>query len=70
MTHRAWLVDLDGTLYAPKPLKWAMAAELLMLGLPQAGAIRVFRREHEKPVQSTQLRSEVSDVCGGQFVSP
>lgn len=48
MTHRAWLVDLDGTLYAPKPLKWAMAAELLLLGLPQVGAIRVFRREHER----------------------
>lgn len=46
-THDAWLVDLDGTLYAPKPLKFAMAAELALLGLPSVRILRCFREQHE-----------------------
>lgn len=46
-SHSAWLVDLDGTLYKPKPVKLAMAAELLLLGLGDLAAIRAFRTEHE-----------------------
>jgi len=45
--HRAWLVDLDGTLYLPLPVKLAMAAELLVFGLRDLGGIRAFRKEHE-----------------------
>lgn len=49
--HRAWLVDLDGTLYHPLPVKLAMAAELLVGGLLGQGAalgvVRAFRRQHE-----------------------
>ncbi len=44
---KAWLLDLDGTLYKAKPLKWAMAAELALLGAPAVKALRVFRRLHE-----------------------
>lgn len=51
-THDAWLVDLDGTLYVPKALKWAMAAEVALLGLPVLRILRCFRQQHE------HLRSE------------
>ena len=46
--HDAWLVDLDGTLYRPGPLKLMMAVELALLGAPAIGAIRKFRAEHER----------------------
>lgn len=46
---RACLVDLDGTLYRPLPLKLAMAAELALFGLPAVGTLRQFRRQHELP---------------------
>jgi HAD superfamily hydrolase (TIGR01549 family) len=45
--HRAWLCDLDGTLYRPTGVKWAMALELALLGLGDAKAISVFRKQHE-----------------------
>jgi len=51
-THDAWLIDLDGTLYLPKPVKWAMAGELLLLGFRAVPVLRQFRSQHE------QLRSE------------
>lgn len=44
---KAWLLDLDGTLYKAKPLRWAMAAELALLGAPAIKTLRVFRRLHE-----------------------
>jgi HAD superfamily hydrolase (TIGR01549 family) len=46
-THDAWLIDLDGTLYTPKPLKWAMGAEVTLLGMPVLRTLRHFRRLHE-----------------------
>lgn len=58
---KAWLVDLDGTLYVPRPLKLMMAAELLLLGLPSLSAIRAFRREHEA------IREERPDCHGDPF---
>jgi HAD superfamily hydrolase (TIGR01549 family) len=48
MDHDAWLVDLDGTLYHALPVKAAMAAELLLGGLPAVGTLRAFRRQHEE----------------------
>jgi HAD superfamily hydrolase (TIGR01509 family) len=45
--HDAWLVDLDGTLYLPKPLKLVMAAHLLAAGPRALRIIRHFRKEHE-----------------------
>lgn len=48
MTPEAWLVDLDGTLYAPLPVKLAMAAELLLFGRSALPVIRSFRRQHER----------------------
>ncbi len=39
--------DLDGTLYMPKPLKWAMAAELLLRGVAVVRVLRRFREQHE-----------------------
>jgi len=53
-THDAWLVDLDGTLYAPKPLKLAMLAELALLGLPALRILRCFRQQHEILRQTRQ----------------
>lgn len=44
---RVWIVDLDGTLYSPIPLKLAMAAELAMFGHKHIAFIRHFRRAHE-----------------------
>lgn len=44
---RAWLVDLDGTLYRPLPVKLCMAGELLLFGRRSLTAIRAFRVEHE-----------------------
>lgn len=48
LSHQAWLVDLDGTLYAPLPVKLAMAAELLAFGLGSLASVRAFRAEHEQ----------------------
>jgi putative hydrolase of the HAD superfamily len=50
---RACLVDLDGTLYRSLPLKLAMAAELLLFGVPVISTLLRFRREHELPAVGT-----------------
>jgi len=47
MTTRAWLVDLDGTLYTARWVKLAMAAELALGGWSAVGTLRRFRKEHE-----------------------
>jgi FMN phosphatase YigB (HAD superfamily) len=44
--HDAWLVDLDGTLYAARPVKFAMLLEVL-LGGADLRTLRRFRTEHE-----------------------
>lgn len=44
----AWLIDLDGTLYRPLPVKLAMAAQLCFAGTSVWRVIRTFRREHEQ----------------------
>ena len=46
--YKAWLCDLDGTLYKPRGLKLLMGLELLLFGLPELRTIRAFREEHEK----------------------
>ncbi len=55
--YAAWLVDLDGTLYRPTPVKLAMAAELLLFGWGSIRTLRTFRHAHE------HLRLEVSDAA-------
>lgn len=45
--YRAWLIDLDGTLYRSLPVKLAMALELLTAGPRVWKIIRTFRRQHE-----------------------
>ncbi len=60
-THDAWLIDLDGTLYAPKPVQWAMAGELLLLGIGAVPILRQFRRQHE------QLRADGSEFDPSPF---
>ena len=47
-THDAWLVDLDGTLYVPTPVKWAMAGELVLFGRGAIRILRQFRQQHER----------------------
>jgi HAD superfamily hydrolase (TIGR01549 family) len=44
----AWLLDLDGTLYAATWVKFGMALELGLGGLGVAGVLRRFRHEHER----------------------
>jgi HAD superfamily hydrolase (TIGR01549 family) len=61
VSARAWLVDLDGTLYDPRPLKVLMAVELLLLGTTKVRAIRAFRAEHER------LREEEVETESGPF---
>ena len=46
--YDAWLVDLDGTLYRPGPVKLAMAAELLLFGWSAIKTLRAFRHAHEE----------------------
>ena len=45
---RAWIVDLDGTLYHAAPVKLAMALEVALFGARAAPALRRFRIEHER----------------------
>jgi HAD superfamily hydrolase (TIGR01549 family) len=46
--HDAWLVDLDGTLYAARPVRVAMSLELAITGWNVVSTLRRFRREHER----------------------
>ncbi len=48
MTHDAWLLDLDGTLYRAGPVKRGMALELLLGGWGAISTLRRFRHEHER----------------------
>ena len=61
MPCRAWLVDLDGTLYHPRPVKLAMAASLALFGWRAARTIRAFRAQHEL------LRAEGLETEGDPF---
>lgn len=45
--YDAWLLDLDGTLYRPGPVKRMMTLELLVSGWPVIQTLRRFRQEHE-----------------------
>lgn len=45
---RAWLIDLDGTLYSARWVKLAMALELGLAGWGAVGTLRRFRHEHER----------------------
>lgn len=46
--YKAYLVDLDGTLYRQKPVQLAMALELILFGIHRIPWLRAFRKEHEK----------------------
>ncbi len=46
--HRAWLVDLDGTLYRLLPVQIAMGFTLLARAPHRWAALRTFRRHHER----------------------
>jgi len=62
-SYRAWLVDLDGTLYYPLPVRLAMGLELLLLGRGAISTIRAFRKQHE------QLRRAPESVTQDPFAS-
>ncbi len=59
--HAAWLVDLDGTLYSPLPVKLLMGLSVLCFGLRHAKLLRRFRHEHE------QLRANMTDPVESPF---
>jgi HAD superfamily hydrolase (TIGR01549 family) len=46
--YDAWLVDLDGTLYAQAPVRLAMAAELSLFGWSALRVLKHFRGEQER----------------------
>jgi len=55
--YAAWLVDLDGTLYAAKPVQLAMGAEVALLGWSSLSILRRFRQELEH-VRSLDLEGD------------
>lgn len=63
MTKRydAWLVDFDGTLYAARWVKLAMAVELGVSGWGVVRTLRRFRHEHER------IRIEVADPTDSPY---
>ncbi|MBK7581293.1 MAG: HAD-IA family hydrolase [Myxococcales bacterium] len=61
MSAKAWLVDLDGTLYVARWVKLAMAAELALSGWGSVGTLRRFRKEHEL------LREELDEDVPSPF---
>ncbi|MCH2108414.1 MAG: HAD family hydrolase [Polyangiaceae bacterium] len=54
--YRAWLVDLDGTLYRSQLVKLTMAAELALAGLHRINTLKSFRQIHEE--LRVELQSE------------
>jgi FMN phosphatase YigB (HAD superfamily) len=48
LAHEAWLIDLDGTLYAAMPVRLCLACELLLGGWGAVHSLRVFRLIHER----------------------
>lgn len=46
--QRAWLLDLDGTLYHPLPVRLLMGLELLTMGFGALPTIQTFRDQHER----------------------
>ena len=47
-SRKAWLIDLDGTLYRPLGVKLAMAVQLTLQGRSAISTLRAFRRELER----------------------
>jgi putative hydrolase of the HAD superfamily len=62
---QAWLVDLDGTLYHPGPVKRRMALELLLKAPHLLLPLRQVRRAHERlradPAPEDRLRAAFFD---------
>jgi FMN phosphatase YigB (HAD superfamily) len=67
VSHRAWLVDLDGTLYHAAAVKLAMALELAAAGTQTLGCLRRFRSEHER--LRRELREPVTDAYALQLAA-
>ncbi len=65
-TYAAWLVDFDGTLYRPTPLKILMAFELAVGGIGAIAVVREFRRQHEALRDSASELQELRE----QWPSP
>lgn len=61
--YAAWLVDLDGTLYRPAPVKFAMAAELLLFGWGAIATLRTFRHAHET-LRQNQSQGAAAQALG------
>jgi len=58
---RAWLVDLDGTLYNATLVKTAMALDLVTVGVGVISVVREFRKNHQR------LREQLSDPVENAF---
>jgi FMN phosphatase YigB (HAD superfamily) len=46
--YRAWLIDLDGTLYRQRPVRAMLAIELVLWGRSAIKILHTFRREQEQ----------------------
>ncbi|MDA1162341.1 MAG: HAD hydrolase-like protein [Planctomycetota bacterium] len=62
-THRAWLIDLDGTLYHALPVKVCMAAELVFAGPRVWRIISYFRAAHEELRQLAPQSENDEPTC-------
>ena len=58
--HAAWLIDLDGTLYDPRPVKVMMGLSLLLSGRSAISGISAFRRAHE------EVRVDIESMVGDE----
>jgi FMN phosphatase YigB (HAD superfamily) len=74
LAQKAWLVDLDGTLYLSGPVKLAMAAELALAGPGSALLLRRFRHEHEAVrslgLEGDPFRLQIERTAEALGVSP
>lgn len=57
-SHKAWLLDLDGTLYRATPVRAAMACELVAGHWSRIPILKAFRHEQERLRE--QLHEEVA----------
>lgn len=65
--HQAWLVDLDGTLYRPGPVKRRMALELLWRAPVLFWPLRQVRRAHERLRAEPGLQGPVETPLEAQL---
>jgi HAD superfamily hydrolase (TIGR01509 family) len=67
--YDAWLVDLDGTLYAARWVRLAMAVELALFGWSAVGTLRRFRHEQEAQRAELSAGTALAVTHGSPFAA-